>query len=326
MTAKMKTSRISTAILNAFPVATFVIDAEHRVTHWNRACETLTKVSLEQVVGTSTQWQAFYAEQRMVMADLILHEVHEQHLDQLYGGKFWPSSSIPGTYEAEDFFPDLGEGGRWLYFTAAPLHDDQGLLAGAIETLQDVTVRRRAEEALRQSEAHFRILSRTDPLTQLANFRDFYEQLEKEIERVSRYGGTFSLAFIDIDDFKTVNDSHGHIGGDRVLRQLGELILGWKRLTDLAFRYGGDELAVIMPEAGARQALAGVRRLMTDVAVLPKDDDGPASATPPYTLSIGVAQFLEGDSPTDLVRRTDAATYEAKRQGKNRAICDACQE
>ena len=69
--------------------------------------------------------------------------------------------------------------------------------------------------------------------------------------------------------------------------------------------------------------LAGVRRLIQHVSVLPRDD-GPASATPPYTLSIGVAQFLKGDSPTDLVRRTDAATYEAKRQGKNRAVGDAC--
>jgi len=315
----MKTSKISWAILNAFPVASFVIDAEGRVTHWNRACATLTSMPSESVLGTNQHWQAFYPDERMVMADLILRDGHEQHVDHLYGGKYWPSSTIPGTYEAEDFFPHLGEGGRWLYFTAAPLHDDAGRLVGAIETLQDVTARRRAEEALQRSEEHFKALSRTDPLTKLANFRDFYEQLENEIARAARHGGALSLLFIDIDDFKNVNDSRGHVGGDRVLQQLGGLIQGWKRHTDLAFRYGGDELAVLMPGAGLKQAVAAAERLIRHLA---RVCAGPARAddTPPYTLSIGVAQYAPGESATGLVQRTDAATYQAKRQGKNQAV------
>jgi diguanylate cyclase (GGDEF)-like protein len=315
----MKTSKISWAILNAFPVASFVIDAEGRVTHWNRACATLTSMPSELMLGTNQHWQAFYPNERMVMADLMLRDGHEQHVDHLYGGKCWPSSTIPGTYEAEDFFPHLGEGGRWLYFTAAPLHDDAGRLVGAIETLQDVTARRRAEEALQRSEEHFKTLSRTDPLTKLANFRDFYEQLENEIERAVRYGGPLSLAFIDIDDFKNVNDSRGHVGGDRVLQQLGGLIQGWKRRTDLAFRYGGDELAVLMPGAGMKQALAAAERLIRHLARV-CDDAARADDTPPYTLSIGVAQYLPGETATGLVQRTDAATYQAKRQGKNQAV------
>lgn len=318
----MKTSKISWAILNAFPVASFVIDVEGRVTHWNRACATLTSMPSESMLGTSQHWQAFYADERMMMADLILRDGHEQHVDDLYGGKYWASSTIPGTYEAEDFFPHLGEGGRWLYFTAAPLHNDVGQLVGAIETLQDVTARRRAEEALQRSEEHFKALSRTDPLTQLANFRDFYEQLGSEIERAERYGGPLSLAFIDIDDFKGVNDSRGHVGGDQVLRQLGGLILGWKRRTDLAFRYGGDELAVLMPGAGLKQAMAAAGRLIRHLAGV-CGDPLRADGTPPYTLSIGVAQYVGGESATGLVRRTDAATYQAKRQGKNQAVGSA---
>lgn len=317
----MKTSRISTAILNAFPVASFVINAERRVTHWNRACEALTSVPGELMLGTDKYWQPFYADQRMLMADLMLFEGHAHQVDLLYGDKFWPSSSIPGTYEAEDFFPHLGDGGRWLYFTAAPLHDDSGKLVGAIETLQDVTVRHRAQDALKLSEEHFRSLSRTDPLTLLANFRDFYEQLETEIARARRNGSALSLAFIDIDNFKTINDRHGHVGGDRVLHQLGQLILGWKRRTDLAFRYGGDELAVLMPGAGLKQALAGARRLICHLATACADAGAtPGDATPRYTLSIGVAQYVGGETPTGLVHRTDAAAYQAKRAGKNRAV------
>lgn len=315
----MKTSKISTAILNAFPVASFVIDAGRRVTHWNRACEILTGIGCEAIVGTGDHWRAFYPDRRALMADLILGGAGEDQVDQLYAGKFWPSCSIPGTFEAEDFFPGLGDGGRWLYFTAAPLVDDEGRVVGAIETLQDVTARRCAEQALRQSEEHFKNLSRTDPLTELFNFRDFYEQLANEIERASRYGGALSLAIIDIDNFKRVNDSHGHVAGDRVLRQLGDLIRSWKRRTDKAFRYGGDELAVLMPQAGADQALAAARRLMRHLAVVHEDAD-PGSPTPSYTLSIGVAQHQAGESALDLVQRTDAATYQAKQQGKNRAV------
>lgn len=307
---------ISTAILEAFPVASFVIDADHTVTHWNRACEVLTGVPGDEMVGTKNQWQAFYSSQRMIMADLILRGAGEAQVAHYYHGKFRPSAVIPGTYEAEDFFPGLGDEGRWLYFTAAPLRDHDGTVIGAIETLQDISERRRAEDALKESEERFKTLSRTDPLTQLFNFRDFYEQLEHEIERAGRYDRPLSLAIIDVDNFKEVNDRHGHLVGDQVLRQLGELIRGWKRRTDKGFRYGGDEFAVLMPEAGVKQAMDAARRLMKHLAAL-NADTGMSGGTPACTLSIGVAQYLAGEAPIDFVQRADAAAYQAKRRGRN---------
>ncbi|WP_343731487.1 ATP-binding protein [Duganella sp.] len=132
------------------PVATFAIDAQHVVTHWNRACEHLLGWSKEEMIGTDQHWQAFYPRPRPLLADLIV----TGQIDQLglhYGDKYRPCALIPGAYEAEDFFPNLGASGHWLHFTAAPLRDSRGRLVGAIETLRDVTERRVAENALRRA-------------------------------------------------------------------------------------------------------------------------------------------------------------------------------
>ncbi len=187
-------------------VATFVIDREHRVMHWNRACEAITGVPAREVIGTRDHWRPFYPGQRPLMADLVLERASEGTVQEFYRGKYRPSALIEGAYEAEDFFPNFGEGGKWLYFTAAPVRNSRGDLVGAIETLQDFTERRRTEIALRESEERYRILSVTDALTGLYNSRHFYERLHEEVERSQRYGRPLSLIVLDADNFKQVNE------------------------------------------------------------------------------------------------------------------------
>ncbi|WP_051340993.1 sensor domain-containing protein [Azospirillum halopraeferens] len=145
------------SILQGLPVATFVIDADHRVTHWNRACEVMIGVAADRMIGTRDQWRAFYTEPRPILADLIVDGIGEEVLTRLYPGRWARSSLIEGAYEAESYFPHFPGGGRWMSFTAAPLHDADGRIIGAIETLQDISERKRAEAAERERDADRRL-------------------------------------------------------------------------------------------------------------------------------------------------------------------------
>lgn len=135
------------------PVATFVINADHVITYWNRACEHAFGMPASEMIGTRNQWMPFYTEQRPVMADLIVSGSLEAMVDTYYQDKFKRSSLIPDAFEAEDFFPKMGGNGLWLHFTAAPLRNIHGQVVGAIETLQDISERCLAEDALRRAHA-----------------------------------------------------------------------------------------------------------------------------------------------------------------------------
>jgi two-component system, NtrC family, sensor kinase len=135
-------------IVDGAPVASFVIDRFHRVTHWNTACAQLTGCTAEQMIGSTEPWRAFYEQARPMLADLIVDGAAEHALQAHYGGKARRSDLLAGAYEAEDFFPRLGADGLWLAFTAAPLRGQDHQVSGAIVTLQDVSQRRRTESEL----------------------------------------------------------------------------------------------------------------------------------------------------------------------------------
>ena len=149
-TSLLDVGRVLHQIIENNPVATFVIDVHHKVTHWNAACAQLTGIEAFDVLGTTNSWQAFYRERRPLLADLIVDGNIEQDSGRFYGDKCRASPIIENAFESEDLFPELGQGGRWLYFTAAPLMDAQGVVVGAIETLQDITQRKQADDQLRQ--------------------------------------------------------------------------------------------------------------------------------------------------------------------------------
>ncbi|NLH17735.1 MAG: response regulator [Phycisphaerae bacterium] len=136
-------------IIMGSPVAAFVIDERHIITHWNQACSALTGIPAESIVGTNQAWKAFYRESRPVLADLLVDRQETTVFQQWYGAKWKPSAVTEGAVEGEDFISLLKPDGKWLFFTAAPLRDPQGRIIGAIETLQDFTERKRTEQSLR---------------------------------------------------------------------------------------------------------------------------------------------------------------------------------
>ncbi len=135
-------------IVDSAPVPTYVIDANHLITHWNRACERLLQVPADDMIGTRRQWYPFYQEARRVLADFVVDCAGESAIDALYRGRFRRLAHIPGAFEATDFFPHLGARGYWVHATVAPLHDAGGRVIGAIATLQDVSEQKFAEQAL----------------------------------------------------------------------------------------------------------------------------------------------------------------------------------
>lgn len=140
-------------ILEGSPVAMFVIDAEHRVTHWNQACARLTGSPTAAVVGTTMAWGGYAQGPRPVLANLVLEQLPPEKIASFYSDKFRSSVLVNGAFEAEDYFPAMHPSGRWLHFMAAPLHDAEGQIIGAVETLVDVTARREAEMKLEKAYA-----------------------------------------------------------------------------------------------------------------------------------------------------------------------------
>jgi PAS domain S-box-containing protein len=139
--------QILRSILQGSPIPTFVISTDHTILHWNKALEGLNGIKASQVIGTNQQWRAFYSAPRSCMADLILSD-KISHSMSLYQGKVIKSKLVRDAYEVTEFFPELGEKGKWFRITAAKLRDSSGRIFGAMETLEDITEQKNAEEEL----------------------------------------------------------------------------------------------------------------------------------------------------------------------------------
>jgi PAS domain S-box-containing protein len=150
-------------MIQGLPIAAFVSDTRHIMTHCNRAFEKLTGLSAEELIGTQNHWKAFYPTPRPTLADYIVDNASEEVIALRYTGKYKKSELIEGAYEVENFFPNLAGIGKWLFFTAAPLWNEEGKIVGAIETLQDITDRKKTEQALGRSERRMRALLDFEP-------------------------------------------------------------------------------------------------------------------------------------------------------------------
>jgi len=171
--------RALSQIIQGNTIPTFVINKDHIVTHWNRACERLTGYKAEEIVGTDKQWLPFRPKERPIMADVIVDEMEKEEVERYYGDMWRNSALIEGAYEAEEFFPHIGKKGKWLFFTAAPIRGADGETVGSIETLWDTTERREAQDALQRAydELETRVEERT------AELRKVNEELRRSEEK-----------------------------------------------------------------------------------------------------------------------------------------------
>ncbi len=276
-------------ILQGSPSPSIVLDAEHRVIHWNRASENAFDVPASEIVGTREQWRPFYRQERPVLADVVLDGAVDGKGEAFYAGKKLKQSTfVASAYEAEDFFPQFGSRGMWLHFTAAPLKDSQGRVIGAIETLQDVTDRRFAEDELRQAKSGLeeQVQKRTAQLAQAKEALEADNARRQEAERVLR---AHNNALTELN--RKLSEAQEQLLQSEKLASIGQLAAGvaheinnpigyvHSNLGSLA-NYLGDLFALIaavedavagLPEADPmRQRLAALRD-QYDLAFLKED-------------------------------------------------------
>ena len=206
----------------------------------------------------------------------------------------------------------------WTEVKFSFIRDENQRPVGILGVTRDITERKQAEDELRESEHRYQDLSIIDDLTQLHNSRHFYAQLEKEIERSNRYEQPFTLLMLDIDNFKTFNDTYGHVEGDYALSRLGQVVKRCLRETDSAYRYGGEEFMIMLPMTTSEEGIVTAKRIQTK---LRKETFSPVLGQEVYmTVSIGLAQYKPKEEMKEFVQRVDQLMYQAKKNGRDR-IC-----
>jgi diguanylate cyclase (GGDEF)-like protein len=151
----------------------------------------------------------------------------------------------------------------------------------------------------------------TDPLTAIANHRTFHDRLRTEIERARRYDRQLSVVLLDLDDFKAINDTHGHQTGDRILVEVAQHLATQAREGELVARIGGEEFAWLLPETDEHGAYDAAERIRRTIETTPLANVGT------ITLSAGVCSSEHGRDASQLLRRADHALYRAKERGRN---------
>ena len=159
-------------------------------------------------------------------------------------------------------------------------------------------------------------LAITDGLTGLYNSRQFFHQIKQEIKRYDRYSRSLSLMILDIDFFKRYNDTWGHLEGDKVLMHIGRIINACMRSMDTAYRYGGEEFAILLPETDLKMACVVGTRIKDNIAAeVFRPEPG---KTQSVTVSIGASELVDGEDFNAFIKRTDKAMYKSKENGRNK--------
>jgi diguanylate cyclase len=175
---------------------------------------------------------------------------------------------------------------------------------------------------LQQSLEAIRAESLTDPLTGLGNRKYFDRMIEQAVQTALANGEPLTLLMFDIDHFKSFNDSYGHLTGDQVLRLVGMSMKQTIKGQDITARYGGEEFAVVLPNTGLRQALTVADHIRRAVMAKELKKKSTGEILGRVTISVGVSMLKSDDDTDALIERADACLYAAKRNGRNRVICE----
>jgi diguanylate cyclase (GGDEF)-like protein/PAS domain S-box-containing protein len=269
----------------------FTVDTEGYVLKFNKGSEMHFGYTQAEIVGKP-------------LVRLFVNEADERKIlnNVLLGGRSVDEEVPMKTAEGETIL---------LNISIAEMKTDEGEIIGLVVTAKDITEKKKLELELRKKNELLSRLAITDSLTELYNVRHFHHQIRRELSRLRRNPGRqLALIMIDIDHFKELNDTEGHQVGDEVLRSLAQVItVCIRRDVDSAFRYGGDELVVILPDTDKMHARIAAERIQKQFG---------AFKFGRTSLSVGIAEARSDDDADSLIKRTDEALYESKRGGRAR--------
>jgi diguanylate cyclase (GGDEF)-like protein/PAS domain S-box-containing protein len=244
-----------------------------------------------------------------ILLPVALRGAHQQHLQQFFAHpaqrQMGQGLDLTGLRaDGEVFALDI--------MISQILLDEQRY---AVAIIRDQTARQQAEQRVRMELEEQRQQAQTDSLTGLPNRRAFATALDNHLIQLERRHTSFSLAYLDLDNFKAVNDADGHLAGDQLLKKFGQYLNHLCRSRDLIARIGGDEFAIILADSTQRQTFAALQRICDQMVELFQREGWPV------TVSIGwiyCDKKMPVMSSAELMMRADKAMYQAKRDGKNK--------
>jgi diguanylate cyclase (GGDEF)-like protein/PAS domain S-box-containing protein len=265
----------------------------------------LSRTNIDGVITEVTE--AFTILTGYSQADIVgkTHAIlkHPENTNE-YFEKMWATILNGKAWDAELLNKHKNGSNFWVKIHIIPHFDCDGSITGFTSLRRDITERKKALK-----------LARTDDLTQIYNRKFFNETLDLEIKKSKRYDHTFSIVMIDIDHFKRINDTYGHLEGDNVLKRFAELISSMLRTTDVFSRWGGEEFMILLPHTTLDEATTVAESLRTTIENFSK------SSHKGTTISVGVTSFSPlNDDKEELLLRCDKNLYKAKEMGRNRVI------
>jgi diguanylate cyclase (GGDEF)-like protein/PAS domain S-box-containing protein len=278
----------------------YFTDLEGRVIYWNKGAERLSGFSQSEVVGSCCR------------NNILMHIDDSGKALCISGCPLRDTIQDGQPREADIFLHHKGGSRLPVHVRVAPLRDDLGKIVGAVEVFSDNTAKTQITERLALMEK----LALLDPLTSLPNRRYLETQIYSQLEELRRSGWAFGVLFMDLDNFKKVNDTFGHEVGDRVLKMVAGTLGGNSRFFDVVGRWGGEEFVAVihnvtnmaLKEIAERFRILVAQSTLTDLNSLG------------VTISIGGTLASSGDTPESILRRADENLYRAKESGKNR-VC-----
>lgn len=250
----------------------------------------------------------------VVLTDILLHGMDGLALTRIIKEKYDMEVLVMTGYHADYSYEEAVRTGA-SDFIFKPFRFKE-LELRIKRALREATLKRERNRLLKEMEQ----LAITDALTGLYNSRQFFRQIKQEIERNERYQHHLSLLIMDIDHFKQYNDTWGHLEGDKVLMDIGRIINACMRSMDTAYRYGGEEFAVLLPETDLQQACVVGHRIMKRIGQESFEPESGVHRS--VTISIGAGELAPGEDAISFIRRTDQALYRSKENGRNRLTYD----